>query len=147
MAESGIFGFGNGLGNGIHHHGIEKPGLSLATNNTTTTSTIKENEIAELDGRHMTFEERERERRERLEGVDLATQPVRWDVQRISGGRTSADTGNTFGGGGNNAMSGTVGRITMVPPTEWYMRQQAEDEHQEQRETIHVGWSPFVEDK
>lgn len=129
MAESGIFGYAGGIG------------IGNPINVVTTTTRIREDEVAELDGRHMTFEERERERRERLEGVDLATQPVRLENGRGNdGGRTSADTGNTFGGdGGNNGAP--VGRITMVLPTEWYMRQQAEDEH-EQRETIHVGWSP-----
>lgn len=198
MAESGIFGFAASGGGGNSEMRMPVMGNPTTTTNMvvvphTTSSTVpimeggNDGVAAELDGRHMTLEERERERRERLEGViDLATQPIRWDAQgrgsvtrasagtgratscstggtgartstRAScatggtGGRTSEDTSHTFGaggggggGGGNNGGSGTMGRITMVPPTEWYMRQQAEDENtQEQRETIHVGWSPF----
>ncbi|KAK3948841.1 hypothetical protein QBC32DRAFT_350509 [Pseudoneurospora amorphoporcata] len=123
VAESGIFGFG----------GIGKP-AKVAT----TATTIKEAEIAELDGRHMTSEERDRKRSERLEGPDLANQPARWEGRESSGG----NSGGTFGvgGRGSNGTPGAVTRSTIVPPTESYMGQKAEDE---QRGTIHVGWSPF----
>ncbi|KAK3490695.1 uncharacterized protein B0T23DRAFT_167630 [Neurospora hispaniola] len=104
-AESGIFG-------------IEKPAKEAVT------ATIRE--VAELDGRNVTFEVRDRVRREQLEGIDLALEPVRWKGSGSGGGTGTGTTkGGAFGaaGGSNGAastpMGAPVARTTLVPPPEW----------------------------
>ncbi|KAK3488360.1 hypothetical protein B0T13DRAFT_406946 [Neurospora crassa] len=105
-AESGIFD-------------IEKPAKEAVT------ATIKE--VAELDGRNVTFEVRDRVRREQLEGIDLVLEPVRWKGSGSGGGTGTGTTkGGAFGaGGGSNGAASTpmgapVARTTLVPP-EWNM--------------------------
>ncbi|KAL0470671.1 hypothetical protein QR685DRAFT_562719 [Neurospora intermedia] len=95
-AESGIFG-------------IEKPAKEAVT------ATIKE--VAELDGRNVTFEVRDRVRREQLERIDLALEPVRWKGSGSGGGTGTGTTkGGAFGaGGGSNGAASTP----MGAPVAW----------------------------
>ncbi|KAK3397324.1 hypothetical protein B0T20DRAFT_254762 [Sordaria brevicollis] len=131
--ESGIFGFGNG-------NGIEKPAYNAKM--VPQLNATAEETVAELDGRSAyrgmpTFEERNMERMGQFDdiaGLDLAHPqpvPVPWEMESPQGGESGAGTG-----------TGTpVARTTLVPPTEWYLGQKAEEDGA--RETIHVGWRPY----
>lgn len=79
------------------------------------TATIKE--VAELDGRNVTFEVRDRVRREQLERIDLALEPVRWKGSGSGGGTGTGTTkGGAFGaGGGSNGAASTP----MGAPVAW----------------------------